>query len=140
MDEEQIADAVESDSQALAHAIRGRAMAEVLYPSGKKLKELRNLVARMQGPNPDGYDLIAYGVHDQMTSILHKKAVDVLDGKENGRHDFVWGGITDSPLLQQLKELTVSLGGGKGRKEGVELGKAAPPVQPKSRWSWRRKE
>ncbi len=58
----------------------------------------------------------------------------------NGQAKFRWDKVVSHPMLKSLEDLTVSMGGGKGRKEGVELGKAAPPMPVRKPWSWRRHE
>ncbi len=134
---------VESDTQALASAIRGRAIAEVLYPQGKRLEELRNYVARLQGTLPDAYDMIALGVYSEMGSVVRQKAADA-DGTASksvaGKYRFRWENVSRDAIIKLLEETSVSMGGGKGRKEGVELGKGAGPPQQRSRWGWRRRK
>lgn len=121
----------------LLDAYRTKSLAEKAFPEGRAQKEaLRDFIARWNGAVPDYYDGFAASVQLEMTDVLRSKALQVL-GKGPAR-EFDWGRLPEHPILMQLNEKTVSLGGGKGRKEAVEMSKSNPPVPGKSRWSWRR--
>lgn len=121
-------------------ALRARAGFETLYPEGVRREKLIEFVSRLQGDYPDAYDIIGTAVYIEQARILREKAMDVLKGRSNGEpnaHAFDWTMFLKSPILRGLEDLTVSMRGGKGRKEGVEISKTAPLPNSRSRWSWR---
>jgi hypothetical protein len=122
-------------------AIKARAGYDVLYPEGQSRRKLIEFVARLTGEYPDAYDMTGFGVWMEKNRILKQKAIDALRGEANGSpdaHTVDWTQATQHDLLRVLMDLTVSMHGGKGRKEGVEIAKTAPVQGERRRWSWGR--
>src|SRR5712692_1107517 len=123
---------VRSNARELLDAYRTKAGFDSLYPEGQRREALLDFVSRLEGDLPDGYDYIATGVQFEMNAVLRSKALMIL--KEGAKsHEFDWTKVGRHPVLRLLEDLTVSMGGGKGRREGVEMSKSNPPVPPKSR-------
>lgn len=129
----------QSGTKDLLDAYKSKAGFDTLFPEGPRKKNLIPFVARWLGPIPDAYDRIAAGVQLEMSNVLRDKALAILNRKPDGAK-FDWSNVGKHPIIKELEELTISMGGGKGRKEGVEMSKGNPPVQIKSRWSWRRND
>lgn len=123
-------------------ALRARAGFETLFPEGTSRKEnLIHFVARLRGDYPDAYDVFGTAAYLEQGNRLRATALSVLRGTADGdpaAHPFSWDEVLKHPVLRGLEDLTVSMRGGKGRREGVEISKTAPLVDSRSRWSWRR--
>lgn len=121
-------------------ALRARAGFETLYPEGARREKLIEFVSRLKGDYPDAYDILGTAAYLEQARILREKALDVLLGRVDGNpaaHAFEWDRVIKHPVIRSLEDLTVSMRGGKGRKEGVEISKTAPLTDSRSRWSWR---
>lgn len=121
-------------------ALRARAGFETLYPEGARREKLIEFVSRLKGDYPDAYDIFGTAAYIEQGRILREKALDVLLGRVDGRpdaHAFEWDKVLKNPVIRGLEDLTVSMRGGKGRREGVEISKTAPLTDSRSRWSWR---
>jgi hypothetical protein len=127
----------QSNAKDIQDADRNKAVVDTLYPGHARKPHIMQFVERWVGPIPDKYDEIAAGIQFEMSDVLRSKALAVMKGNGAAR-DFDWTRVAKHPIIRYLGESTVSMGGGKGRKEGVELGKANPPIPQKSRWSWNR--
>jgi hypothetical protein len=137
-DEEPKREIVPTNARELLDAYKQKAGFETLYPEGDRRKRaIIPFVARFNGQIPDVYDYLAAGIQFEMTRIIRSKAERILKG--NGSvEQFDWSRVSSHPLQHALEDLTISMGGGKGRKEGVEMAKSQPPLPQKSRWSWGR--
>ena len=125
----------------IVQALKARAGFDVLYPEGQSKKKLIEFVSRLGGEYPDAYDMTGFGVWLEKNRILKAKALDALRGVTDGRpeaHIVDWSEATQHELIRALMDLTVSMHGGKGRKEGVEISKTAPIQGERRRWSWGR--
>jgi hypothetical protein len=130
---------VTSAARELLDAQRQKAGFDALFPEGDRRKRsLINYVARFQGQYPDAYHYLRAGVSLELRDVIRSRALAVMTGNGDAR-PFDWSRVSNHPLLYALEDLTISMGGGKGRKEGVEMSKSNPPVEAKSRWSWGRK-
>lgn len=128
-----------TESEASEEAHRGKEALKVLYPAQND-NEFMPYVARYRGPFPDFYDifpLLAYNARRKQGIQMCEAAK--LGESVNGGAKVDWQSALDDPLIELLEEHTVSLGGGKGRTEGVELGKSNPPVPQRARWGFRRR-
>ena len=124
----------------IIQALRARAGFETLYPEGTRREKLIEFVSRLRGDYPDAYDIFGTAAYLEQGRILKEKAMDVLMDKADGNpsaHAFEWDKVLKNPVIRGLEDLTVSMRGGKGRKEGVEISKTAPLTDSRSRWSWR---
>lgn len=138
--DDEISHAQEPSINEVIQALRARAGFETLFPEGKRREKLIELVARLKGDYPDAYDILGTAAYLEQARILREKALDVLLGRVDGNpaaHTFEWDRVLKDPVLRGLEDLTVSMRGGKGRKEGVEISKTAPLTDSRSRWSWR---
>ena len=128
-----------TESEAAEDASRGAEVTKRLYPTQVD-REFMPFVSRYRGPFPDFYNifpLLAYNVRRAQGRAMcaaSKQGVAL-----NGGTKVDWDKALDDPLIDLLEEHTVSLGGGKGRAEGVELGKSNPPMAQRSRWGFRRR-
>lgn len=131
---------IKTETQSTIEAERNTAAIDVLFSEQpKKRKVLAPLTSRLRGPEPDAYAEIAFFAYMEKLRVLREKSYAQIFGLSvNGGTKFNWNNIRDDPVLLALNDLSVSMGGGKGRKEGVELGKSNPPTPQKSRWSLRR--
>lgn len=130
----------QTETEAAEDSLRGKAMAERLYPD-KRMDEMVPYVARKNGPVPDLYNEIAFAVFNEYLRVLKEKCNAQLFGVSvNGGTHFSWDNVRKEATVEMIDRNTVSLGSGRGRKEGVELGKSNPPVQPVSRWALRRRQ
>jgi len=130
---------VEPTLDEILQALRARAGFEVLFPEGPRKEKIREFVSRLKGDFPDAYDYIAAGVYFESVRTLRERALAILNGGK-GDLTFDWGRVLEHPVLHGLADLTVSMRGGKGRKEGVEISKTVPLEGRKSRWSWRKSD
>lgn len=124
----------------IIQALRARAGFETLYPEGTRREKLIEFVSRLRGDYPDAYDIFGTAAYLEQGRILREKALDVILHRENGdprAHAFAWDSVLKDPVIRGLEDLTVSMRGGKGRREGVEISKTAPLTDSRSRWSWR---
>ena len=126
----------------IIQALKARAGFDVLYPEGPRREKIIEFVARLRGTYPDAYDILGAGVYLEIARGLRERAIDVLKGRADGtpgRYPFEWSNVTKHPILRGIEDLTVSMGGGKGRKEGVDISKTTPIMdRNRSRWTWRR--
>src|SRR3990172_4342612 len=67
-----------------------------------------------------------------------KKARAVLGGAD-GVPSFDWPTVSDHSLIRAVEDLTVSMGGGKGRKEGVDIAPRAAELEERPGWFSRRR-
>jgi len=128
-----------TESEAAEDASRGAEVTKRLYPVQSD-KGFMPFVSRYRGPFPDFYNifpLLAYNVRRAQGKAMCEAAK--IGTMVNGQARVDWEAAMDDPLIDLLEEHTVSLGGGKGRAEGVELGKSNPPVAQRSRWGFRRR-
>jgi len=123
----------------LVQALKARAGFDVLYPEGPRKEKIIEFVSRLVGPFPDAYDVLGAGVYLETMRVIGEKARQAIDALEvNGPESvpFEWSNVPRHVLLRGLEDLTVSMGKGKGRKEGVDISKTAPIQPQSSRWSW----
>jgi hypothetical protein len=143
-----------SSAREMLDSQRSKAGFDTMFPEGEHRKRgLINFVARFVGPVPDAYAYLRLGGELQLKDHIRSKAIAVLIGNGHppppelleaqrqgvGAHSFDWSRVSNHPLQYALEDLTISMGGGKGRKEGVEMSKSNPPQETKARWSWGRK-
>lgn len=123
----------------IVQALKARAGFETLYPTGTLKGKVIEYVSRLRGDFPDAYDVIGAGAWLEHNRVLKEKALDTITGKANGApdaHPFEWNRAVQYDLLRSLMDLTISMRGGKGRREGVEISKTAPVMEGRRRWSW----
>lgn len=128
-----------TESEAAEDASRGAEVTKRLYPTEID-RQFMPFVSRYRGPFPDFYNifpLLAYNVRCAQGKAMCEAA---KKGElVNGHAKVDWVKALEDPLIDLLEEHTVSLGGGKGRSEGVELGKSNPPMAQRSKWGFRRR-
>jgi len=120
----------------IVQALKARAGYDVLYPEGPRREKIIEFVSRLRGAYPDAYDILGAGVTFEVTRQLRERALAVLVSTPNGT-GFDWSNVTKHALIRSLEDLTVSMGSGKGRKEGIEIARTAPIQESRSRWFWR---
>lgn len=127
-----------SSAQEILDAAKQKFGFDTMYPEGRRKKALIPFVSRWNGPIPAWPDKIAAGVQYEVAEVLRSKAIAILEGNGTKPKEFDWANVPNHPLIAHLEELTVSMGGGKGRKEGQEMSKSNPPQPTPARWSWGR--
>lgn len=129
-----------TESEAQAEAARGKAALDVAYPEKGKRDIFIPYVARYRGSEADFWDALRAAAYFEIcrstAARLHRMHNHIPPDKKG---DFTWDKLMDHPVVHQIEEHSISLGGGRGRKEAVELGKSAQPVQQVSRWGLRRR-
>lgn len=129
-----------TESEALEDAHRGKAAFEVAYPEEGKRKTFMPYVSRWRGPIPDYYDVPPFAAYNaRRDQGIARCTAQINHEALNGSAKPDWEEALRDPLLEMLENHTVSLGGGKGRSEAVDLGKSNPPVPIRGRWSFRRR-
>lgn len=116
---------------------------EKAYPeSTEKKGALRRYVSRLAGKIPDAYDIIPAQAFLEMHEILgaHIQAQLQHKVRVDGEAKPSWDRMLRNPVVDYILDLSVSMAGGKGRREDVELGKTAQVVSQPSRWSLGRRE
>jgi hypothetical protein len=127
----------------IVQALKARAGFDVLFPEGQAKRKLIEFVSRLRGDYPDAYDIIGLGAWIEKNRILKRKALGAMVGMTDSNpadpgNVFDWSSATQHDLLRGVMDLTVSMRGGKGRQEGVEISKTAPIQGERGRWSWRK--
>jgi len=127
----------------IVQALKSRAGFDVMFPEGPRKEKIIEFVSRLTGPLPDAYDIVGAGVYLETMRVLGEKAkLAILGMEEDGRPlpeaaTFDWNKVPRHVLLRGIEDLTVSMGRGKGRKEGESMSKVATMVPPnRSRWRW----
>ncbi len=107
----------------------------------ERRRMLQPTTSRWLGKMPDYYDGLGYrGGWVALWNIVESKAQAQIKHQEpNGQAKSHLKEALDDAVFNDIELHTVSLGGGKGRKEAVELGQIAMPGERPSRWSWRQK-
>lgn len=102
---------------------------------------LQPLTSRWIGKMPDYYDGLGYrGGWVALWNIVESKVqAQIAHQEPNGQAKANLSEALDDAVFNDIELHTVSLGGGRGRKEAVELGKVQPPGEQPNRWSWRQK-
>lgn len=125
----------------IVHALKAKAGFDVLYPEEAPVrKKAIEFVARLTGKLPDAYDVLAAGAYLETLRVVKARADAALKGDGQEPERFDWDNVSRHDVLRALEGLTVSMGSGKGRKEGVDIAKTAGPPMQRSRWSWGRRE
>jgi hypothetical protein len=128
-----------SSAREMLDSQRSKAGFDTMFPEGERRKRgLINFVSRFQGAIPDAYEYLRGGTSLELSEHIRSKAISVLTGNGDAR-PFDWARVSNHPIQYALEDLTISMGGGKGRREGVEMSKSNPPQETKARWSWGRK-
>lgn len=125
----------------IVQAIKARAGYDVLYPVGRTKDGVIEFVSRLRGDYPEAYDIIGAGAWVEHNRILKAKAMATFENRSDGLPDafpFDWSKATKVEVVRAVMDLTVSMKGGKGRREGVEISKTTPMVEQRRRWSWGR--
>ncbi len=123
----------------IVQALKSRAGFDVMFPEGPRKAKIIEFVSRLTGPLPDAYDILGAGVYLEAMRVLREKAELVIAGaSEDGRSNpvkFNWENVPRHEILRGLEDLTVSMGRGKGRKEGESMSKVATVI-PSQRPRW----
>ena len=141
-DERSMRDHAQTESEAVADQLRNSTALEKAYPETEPKKiALRRYVARLLGKAPDGYDVVPALVWFERLDNLESMADAQLRHEHlNGEAKFDFERALSNRAIEYLLDLTVSMGGGKGRREDVELGKTSQATGQPSRWALRRRE
>ncbi len=127
----------------IVQALKSRAGFDVMFPEGPRKEKIIEFVSRLTGPYPDAYDIVGAGVYLETMRVLKERAaLAILQVEEDGRPlpsvaQFNWENVPRHVLLRGLEDLTVSMGRGKGRREGESMSKVATLAPARrSRWGW----
>lgn len=131
-----------TETEAAAQEYAVASALKVLFSDKRDKNPFRAHTSRFRGKDPDAYETMQLGIYLAYMKELDKVAMRDLEGlpPDGGVQEPEWTKYMEHPILTALEDVSVSMGGGKGRKEGVELGKVNPPQAPRSRFSWRRHE
>lgn len=140
-DEERYPPRAMTESEAQADAARGISAINAAFPKKPERDTFIPYVSRYRGTEADFWVALraaAYFEICRSTAARMRRMHNHVPADRKG--DYTWDKLMDHPLIHQIEEHSISLGGGKGRKEAVEMGKSNPPLVQKSRWSLRRRE
>ncbi|OGS63653.1 MAG: hypothetical protein A3K59_00165 [Euryarchaeota archaeon RBG_19FT_COMBO_69_17] len=122
----------------ILQAVRSKAAYETLFPEDGRRESLLRYVARLRGEIPVSWYLLGVGTYLVRIEDIRKKARAVLGGAD-GVPSFDWPTVSDHSLIRAVEDLTVSMGGGKGRKEGVDIAPRAAQLEERPGWFSRRR-